>query len=172
MNNSAPATQSYILLYQLCTGCPALYKILQSSSHKSSYRELTIRISKSSECFRKQGKHKLKPRKPKRKPHKATNKPQSLQGCKSRSGACQPGFRGCRYLLPAPLKERDAPLPLECHHCTHVPEKPQKQLPQMAFHPQEQTGGTQTLIWSLCGEAGASPGAKEPEPTLLLYPAT
>lgn len=35
-SNSAPAIQSYILLYQLCSGCPALYKILQGSSHKSS----------------------------------------------------------------------------------------------------------------------------------------
>lgn len=42
----------------------------------------------------------------------------------------------------------------------------------MSFYPQEQTEGTQTQIWLLCGEAGPSPGAKESESTQLHYPAT
>lgn len=174
MNNYTSAIRSYGLLYWFCTRHPALYKIWQYSSHKRSYRQLIKSICPFKKLSILECKKRINSSTENQRPHKATNKLQSLQSCKKRLGVCQPSFRGCRYLLPAPLKERDALLHLKCNHCktlhTHSPKKPQKQLPQTSFH-QEQTGGTEKHIWSLCGQAGPSSAAKEPKPIQLCYSA-
>ena len=49
------------------------YKVLHTKGPTDSLSRVPV-ISKSSQYFRKQEKHKLKRRKPKKRPHKATNK--------------------------------------------------------------------------------------------------
>lgn len=125
------------------------YEVLHTKGPTDSLSRVLV-ISKSSEYFGKQEKHKLKYRKPKKRPHTAMNKLQSLKGYKKRLGIWQPGFRSCRYPLPASLRERDAPLHLKYHHSKtlhiHSPEKPQQQLPQTSFHQQEQSGACRCIF--------------------------
>lgn len=163
-NNYTPAIQSYILLYQFCTKHPALYKIVQGSSHKSSYTQLINRISKSSEYFRKQEKHKLKPRKPKGKPQKATNSNPCRAARGDQAFASLPSGVAGTYFQHL---WRKGMLPFlwnvtTVKHCTNsFP----WETPKTATTDVTSPTSTGTHIWSLCGEAGPSPGAKEPKPT-------
>lgn len=122
---------------------------------------------KSSEYFRKQGKHKLEPRKLRKitQGYKPTPVPAGLQQIRClpawfqglqvpNSSICE--RKGCSPFSGMSAEEEEHPFP----NTEHMPLRN----PRNSYH--------RCHIWSLCGDVGPSPGAKEPEPTQLHYPAT
>lgn len=126
-------------------------------------------ISKNSEHFRKQEKHKLKHRKPTKDHTRLWINSSPSRAARREEAFASLASEAAGTYFPALLKERDAPLHLKCNHCKTL---------RTSFLLRNQKAATidfispartdwrrgDTYLWSfLCGEADPSSGAKEPK---------